>query len=62
MSATRTRDAAVEALCGDLSRVRAPRGTVLHARSWQTEAPLRMLLNKGVGAVPRHQGVPWPKR
>ena len=24
---------------------RAPRGTELHARSWQTEAPLRMLLN-----------------
>jgi len=24
---------------------RAPRGTQLHARSWQTEAPLRMLLN-----------------
>jgi urocanate hydratase len=23
----------------------APRGTTLHARSWQTEAPLRMLLN-----------------
>ena len=38
-------DAAVEALCGDLSRIRAPRGTTLNARSWQTEAPLRMLLN-----------------
>lgn len=24
---------------------KAPRGTTLHARSWQTEAPLRMLLN-----------------
>ncbi|BAI80407.1 urocanate hydratase [Deferribacter desulfuricans SSM1] len=24
---------------------KAPRGNVLHARSWQTEAPLRMLLN-----------------
>lgn len=24
---------------------RAPRGSTLHARSWQTEAPLRMLLN-----------------
>ena len=23
----------------------APRGNVLHAKSWQTEAPLRMLLN-----------------
>ncbi len=38
-------DARVEELCGDLSRVRAPRGTELNARSWQTEAPLRMLLN-----------------
>jgi urocanate hydratase len=35
----------VEALCGDLARVRAPRGTMLNARSWQTEAALRMLLN-----------------
>jgi urocanate hydratase len=35
----------VEELCGDLSRVRAPRGTSLNARTWQTEAPLRMLLN-----------------
>ncbi len=25
--------------------VRAPRGTVLNAKSWQTEAPLRMLMN-----------------
>ena len=25
--------------------VRAPRGTALSAKSWQTEAPLRMLLN-----------------
>ena len=25
--------------------VRAPRGTDLHAKSWQTEAPLRMLMN-----------------
>jgi urocanate hydratase len=38
-------DAQVEALVGDLSAIRAPRGTQLHARSWQTEAPLRMLLN-----------------
>jgi len=38
-------DAAVEALAGDLSRISAPRGTQLNARSWQTEAPLRMLLN-----------------
>jgi urocanate hydratase len=45
MSTTRPLDAAVEELCGDLSRIRAPRGTELHARSWSTEAPLRMLLN-----------------
>ncbi|HEX5956996.1 MAG TPA: urocanate hydratase [Solirubrobacterales bacterium] len=38
-------DAAVETLVGDLGAIRAPRGTTLHARSWQTEAPLRMLLN-----------------
>src|SRR5881392_3463846 len=37
--------ATVDALCGDLSAVRAPRGTELNARSWSTEAPLRMLLN-----------------
>jgi len=35
----------VEALVGDLGSIRAPRGTTLNARSWQTEAPLRMLLN-----------------
>ena len=45
MTAIRTVDATVEALCGDLSRIRAPRGTTLNARSWSTEAPLRMLLN-----------------
>ncbi|MDQ3824033.1 MAG: urocanate hydratase, partial [Actinomycetota bacterium] len=45
MTAIETLEATVEALCGDLSRVRAPRGTRLHARSWSTEAPLRMLLN-----------------
>jgi urocanate hydratase len=45
MSATRSLDAAVEALCGDLLAIRAPRGTDLNARSWSTEAPLRMLLN-----------------
>src|SRR5215831_5883788 len=38
-------DAVVEELCGDLSRIRAPRGVELHARQWSTEAPLRMLLN-----------------
>jgi urocanate hydratase len=45
MSAVQTVDAAVEALCGDLGKIRAPRGTTLNARSWATEAPLRMLLN-----------------
>ena len=38
-------DALVERLVGDLSAIRAPRGPDLNARSWQTEAPLRMLLN-----------------
>jgi len=41
----READAVVEELCGDLSSIRAPRGLALNARSWQTEAPLRMLLN-----------------
>jgi urocanate hydratase len=45
VSVTRSVDELVEAFCGDLSSVRAPRGTELHARSWSTEAPLRMLLN-----------------
>jgi urocanate hydratase len=45
VSVTRTLDEAVEALCGDLSDIRAPRGPRLNARSWATEAPLRMLLN-----------------
>src|SRR5438445_6855000 len=35
----------VESFVGDLSSIRAPRGTQLNARSWSTEAPLRMLLN-----------------
>ncbi|HEY1316164.1 MAG TPA: urocanate hydratase [Gaiella sp.] len=38
-------EALVEELVADLSSIRAPRGATLHARSWQTEAPLRMLLN-----------------
>jgi urocanate hydratase len=38
-------DAKVAELCGDISRIRAPRGRGLNARSWSTEAPLRMLLN-----------------
>jgi urocanate hydratase len=45
MTAVETLDATVEALCGDLGKIRAPRGTTLNARSWATEAPLRMLLN-----------------
>ena len=45
MTAVESLEATVEALCGDLSRVRSPRGTTLNARSWSTEAPLRMLLN-----------------
>jgi urocanate hydratase len=40
-----TLNATVEALVGDLRAIRAPRGGALNARSWQTEAPLRMLLN-----------------
>src|SRR5438034_5404828 len=45
MSVARPLDAVVEELCGDLARIRAPRGVELHARAWSTEAPLRMLLN-----------------
>jgi len=45
VTALDTLEQSVEALCGDLSRIRAPRGTELNARSWSTEAPLRMLLN-----------------
>jgi urocanate hydratase len=47
-------DARVEALCGDLARIRAPRGPSLSARSWQTEAPLRMLLNNLDREVAEH--------
>ncbi len=47
-------DALVESLCGDLSSVRAPRGPELLARSWQTEAPLRMLLNNLDREVAEH--------
>ena len=35
----------VESLVGEPGRIRAPRGSELNARSWSTEAPLRMLLN-----------------
>ena len=44
----------VDELCGDLSRIRAPRGTELNALSWQTEAPLRMLLNNLDPEVAEH--------
>ena len=44
----------VEELVGDLTSIRAPRGTTLHAGSWQTEAPLRMLLNNLDPEVAEH--------
>jgi urocanate hydratase len=44
----------VERLCGDLSAVRAPRGSTLNALSWSTEAPLRMLLNNLDPEVAEH--------
>ena len=47
-------DTVVETLCGDLGRIRAPRGSGLNARSWQTEAPLRMLLNNLDPEVAEH--------
>jgi urocanate hydratase len=47
-------DALVESLVGDLSSIRAPRGTGLNARSWSTEAPLRMLLNNLDPEVAEH--------
>ncbi len=49
-----TMDATVEALVGDLMRISSPRGTTLNARSWQTEAPLRMLLNNLDPEVAEH--------
>ncbi len=54
MTTTETTETAVESLCGDLSRVRAPRGPDLNARSWSTEAPLRMLLNNLDPEVAEH--------
>jgi urocanate hydratase len=45
VSVALAREQLVESLAGDLSSIRAPRGTELNARSWATEAPLRMLLN-----------------
>ncbi len=49
-----TREQRVEALCGNLSAIRAPRGDTLNALSWQTEAPLRMLLNNLDPEVAEH--------
>jgi urocanate hydratase len=46
--------ARVEDLCGDLAHIRAPRGSNLSARSWQSEAPLRMLLNNLDPEVAEH--------
>ena len=34
MSVAGSLDTIVESLCGDLSRIRAPRGVELNARSW----------------------------
>jgi urocanate hydratase len=47
-------EALVEQLVGDLSAIRAPRGSELNAGSWQTEAPLRMLLNNLDPEVAEH--------
>jgi urocanate hydratase len=54
MSTTADTAARVEELCGDLTSIRAPRGRELNARSWQTEAPLRMLLNNLDPEVAEH--------
>jgi len=50
----RDAESLVERLCGDLSNIRAPRGSALTALSWQTEAPLRMLLNNLDSEVAEH--------
>ena len=47
-------EALVEELVADLSSIRAPRGSTLNARSWETEAPLRMLLNNLDPEVAEH--------
>ena len=54
MSGVAVDEALVEKLCGDLTSIRAPRGPALNARSWQTEAPLRMLLNNLDSEVAEH--------
>ena len=43
--ATTSVKAEVEALVGDLSAIRAPRGSQLRCKGWHQEAALRMLLN-----------------
>jgi urocanate hydratase len=47
-------EALVEQIVGDLSSIRAPRGSTLSARSWQSEAALRMLLNNLDPEVAEH--------
>ena len=54
MTEARGTDSVVDSLCGDLSAIRAPRGGTLNALSWQTEAPLRMLLNNLDSEVAEH--------
>ena len=54
MSGVVSLESRVEELCGDLTAIRAPRGRDLNARSWQTEAPLRMLLNNLDAEVAEH--------
>ena len=54
MSGVVSLESRVEELCGDLTAIRAPRGRELNARSWQTEAPLRMLLNNLDAEVAEH--------
>ncbi|HEX4527001.1 MAG TPA: urocanate hydratase [Gaiellaceae bacterium] len=51
MTVAQSIDTLVELLCGDLSSIHAPHGSELNARSWSTEAPLRMLLNNLDAAV-----------
>ena len=54
MSGVVSLESRIEELCGDLTAIRAPRGRELNARSWQTEAPLRMLLNNLDAEVAEH--------
>jgi urocanate hydratase len=39
--------------------IRAPRGSVISAKSWLTEAPLRMLLNNLAPDVAEKPNEPW---